>query len=54
MFAFILEAMTYGYFGGVVDDQWFKLAESAQEGPTTTRMIARSKRTGSTYRILIL
>ena len=40
------EAMTYGYFGGVVDDQWFQLAENAQQGPTTTRMTAEAKELG--------
>ena len=40
------EAMTYGYFGGVVDDKWFALAEDAQTGPTTTRMLQEAKELG--------
>ena len=40
------ETMTYAYIGGVVDAKWFALAESAQDGPTTTKMLAVAKELG--------
>jgi beta-ureidopropionase len=40
------ETMTYAYIGGVANKKWFDLAESAQDGPVTTKMIAEAKQLG--------
>ena len=35
-------------YQGVANKKWFDLAESAQDGPVTTKMIAEAKRLGVT------
>ena len=40
------ETMTYAYVAGVADEKWFSIAESAQDGPTTKKMVSVAKELG--------